>query len=188
MNINKHDSLTFQHIITQDGLKRIFQSIDQSTLLLSSNRFISLIIFLLSISISLFLSLSLSLYIYIYIYIYIPASLSFYIYIYIYLPLSLSLSLYHFLTHTPNAHVQSHTHTLFFTKGHLDNKNRIHQTCEQFSKMNMLILALQKVRVRPLYSKFNLVLFTNPSARAGYDTRSIFKRSLTGLNLEFSFS
>ena len=29
------------------------------------------------------------------------------------------------------------------------------------------------------------VLFTNPSARAGYDTRSIFKRSLTGLNSEF---
>ena len=34
----------------------------------------------------------------------------------------------------------------------------------------------------------SVVLFTNPSARAGYDTRSIFKRSLTGLNLEFSFS
>ena len=32
------------------------------------------------------------------------------------------------------------------------------------------------------------VLFTNPSARPGYDTRSIFKRSLTGLNSEFSFS
>ena len=28
----------------------------------------------------------------------------------------------------------------------------------------------------------------NPSARAGYDTRSIFKQSLTGLNSEFSFS
>ena len=28
----------------------------------------------------------------------------------------------------------------------------------------------------------------NPSARAGYDTRSFFKRSLTGLNSEFSFS
>ena len=28
----------------------------------------------------------------------------------------------------------------------------------------------------------------NPSARAGYDTRPIFKRSLTGLNSEFSFS
>ena len=30
-----------------------------------------------------------------------------------------------------------------------------------------------------------IILFTNPSARAGYDTRSIFKRSLTGLNSEF---
>ena len=30
-----------------------------------------------------------------------------------------------------------------------------------------------------------VVLFTNPSTRAGYDTRSIFKRSLTGLNSEF---
>ena len=34
----------------------------------------------------------------------------------------------------------------------------------------------------------SMILFTNPSARAGYDTRSIFKRSLTGLNSEFSFS
>ena len=34
----------------------------------------------------------------------------------------------------------------------------------------------------------NIILFTNPSARAGYDTRSIFKRSLTGLNSELSFS
>ena len=31
-------------------------------------------------------------------------------------------------------------------------------------------------------------IFTNTSARAGYDTRSIFKRSLTSLNSEFSFS
>ena len=31
-------------------------------------------------------------------------------------------------------------------------------------------------------------IFTNLSARAGYDTRSIFKRGLTGLNSEFSFS
>ena len=33
-----------------------------------------------------------------------------------------------------------------------------------------------------------VILFTNPSARAGYDTRSIFKRSLTSFNSEFSFS
>ena len=33
-----------------------------------------------------------------------------------------------------------------------------------------------------------IILFTNPSARAGFDTRSILKRSLTGLNSKFSFS
>ena len=27
-----------------------------------------------------------------------------------------------------------------------------------------------------------LILFTKPTARVGYDTRSIFKRSLTGFN------
>ena len=36
--------------------------------------------------------------------------------------------------------------------------------------------------------KVMVILFTNPSARKGYDTRSTFKRSLTGLNSEFSFS
>ena len=35
---------------------------------------------------------------------------------------------------------------------------------------------------------FDIIIFTNPSAREGYDTRSIFKRSLTGLNSKFSFS
>ena len=35
---------------------------------------------------------------------------------------------------------------------------------------------------------FQFIIFTNPSPRAGYDTKSIFKRSLTGLNSEFSFS
>ena len=33
-----------------------------------------------------------------------------------------------------------------------------------------------------------LIILTNPSARQDMDTRSIFKRSLTGLNSEFSFS
>ena len=33
-----------------------------------------------------------------------------------------------------------------------------------------------------------ITIFTNPSTRAGHDTWSIFKRSLTGLNSEFSFS
>ena len=39
------------------------------------------------------------------------------------------------------------------------------------------------------HHKYTIIfIFTNPSARAGYDTRSIFKRSLTGLNSELSFS
>ena len=33
-----------------------------------------------------------------------------------------------------------------------------------------------------------MAVFTNTSARAGYDTSSILKRSLTGLNTEFSLS
>ena len=37
-------------------------------------------------------------------------------------------------------------------------------------------------------SKQIYIYLPNPSARAVYDTRSIFKRSLTGLNSEFSFS
>ena len=33
-----------------------------------------------------------------------------------------------------------------------------------------------------------LTIFTNPSARVGFDTRSIFEQNLTGLNSEFSFT
>ena len=40
--------------------------------------------------------------------------------------------------------------------------------------------AKQKYQAATLWS-----YLPNPSARAGYDTRSIFKRSLTGLNSEF---
>ena len=39
-----------------------------------------------------------------------------------------------------------------------------------------------------IYLSIYLSIFTNPSTWAGYDTRSIFKQSLTGLNSEFSFS
>ena len=46
--------------------------------------------------------------------------------------------------------------------------------------------AISRLLLRRLHST-NPYL-PNPSARAGYDTRSISKRSLTGLNSEFSFS
>ena len=42
--------------------------------------------------------------------------------------------------------------------------------------------------ITKFYSPFTNPYLPNPSARAGYDIRSIFKRSLTGLNSEFSFS
>ena len=37
-------------------------------------------------------------------------------------------------------------------------------------------------------STLNLSYLANPSARAGYDTRSVLKWSLKGFNSEFSFS
>ena len=42
--------------------------------------------------------------------------------------------------------------------------------------------------IRNYKPDISIIIFTNPSARAGYDTRSIFQQSLTGLNSEFSFS
>ena len=47
---------------------------------------------------------------------------------------------------------------------------------------------INKDGVKTDVDKVEVILFTNPSARAGYDTRSIFKQSLTSLNSEFSFS
>ena len=51
------------------------------------------------------------------------------------------------------------------------------------------------LRIAPLYFWYSpvlyiykIIIFTNPTARVGYDTRSIFKWSLMGLNSEFSFS
>ena len=42
--------------------------------------------------------------------------------------------------------------------------------------------------MKDLFDLSYLLYLPNPSARAGYDTRSIFKRSLTGFNSQFSFS
>ena len=49
---------------------------------------------------------------------------------------------------------------------------------------NLKWLICQKTQ--PTQTKY--ILFTKPSAREGSDTRSIFKRSLTAFNSEFSFS
>ena len=47
---------------------------------------------------------------------------------------------------------------------------------------------METIETTALLGSVRIFIFTNPSARAGYDIRSIFKRSLTGLNSEFSFS
>ena len=49
---------------------------------------------------------------------------------------------------------------------------------------------LYTTRTPPIFwFNLNLIyIFTNTSARVGYDTRSIFKRGLTGLYSKFSFS
>ena len=58
-----------------------------------------------------------------------------------------------------------------------------------FLQKNNIFLAFNnKNKSVFLYKWLNLHLFTNRSTQAGCDTRSIFKRSLTDLHSEFSFS
>ena len=58
--------------------------------------------------------------------------------------------------------------------------------CYLATALNLLCSSMAYYRGSRLFQR--VFIFTNPSARAGYDTRPIFKRNLTGLNLEFSFS
>ena len=50
------------------------------------------------------------------------------------------------------------------------------------------VVSKQRQQMMDKFIKEKEILFTNPSTRAGYDTRSIFKQSLTGLDSEFSFT
>ena len=61
-------------------------------------------------------------------------------------------------------------------------ENEMHKILRDFEMQMDYLIILAKRR------DLGLILFTNPSARAGYDTRSIIKRSLTGFNSEFPFS
>ena len=53
-----------------------------------------------------------------------------------------------------------------------------------FDIVKRIIIGLEEIdfQVLSIITDNNVIVFTNHSARAGYDTRSIFKRSLTGLN------
>ena len=50
------------------------------------------------------------------------------------------------------------------------------------NKPELISLCTLKVLITIIQLNFIQSYLPNPSARAGYDTRSIFKRSLTGLN------
>ena len=54
--------------------------------------------------------------------------------------------------------------------------------------INIIFKLYYLTGIIPNYNCVSTIIFTNPSARARYDTGLIFKRSLTGLNSEFSFS
>ena len=63
------------------------------------------------------------------------------------------------------------------------------QTVRIYSQDTRMEFGIEKCAMLVMKrGKRHIILFTNPSAQAGYDTRSIFKRSLTGLNSEFFFS
>ena len=61
--------------------------------------------------------------------------------------------------------------------------------CPRCHLFDFLIETSQRTYIQmPKSAANNLSYLPNPSARAGYDARSIFKRSLTGLNSEFYYS
>ena len=66
-----------------------------------------------------------------------------------------------------------------------------HPRCPKMtSKIGLKIVLCSNLHYFNIFAlaKIPLSYLPNPSARAVYDTWSIFKRSLTGLNSEFSFS
>ena len=71
-------------------------------------------------------------------------------------------------------------------------KSKVGQSWERsctlsYASMQQLLQREPSGRPRPRSLTY-LIIFTNPSALAGYDTKSIFKLSLRGFNSEFSFS
>ena len=63
----------------------------------------------------------------------------------------------------------------------IKSENKKSEKIDNYLDLARELRKLWNMRVMGVY------IFTKPSARAGYDTRSISKRSLTGLNSEFFF-
>ena len=82
--------------------------------------------------------------------------------------------------------------TFYINSRHYIQDTHTHTHTHTHNYIYIYIYALLRVceRVYEIESlaDLDIYIFTNPSTQAGYDTRSIFKRSLTGLNSDFSFS
>ena len=61
-------------------------------------------------------------------------------------------------------------------------------TYEMLRRIQMYIDDMKLFTKNEKELETQIAYLPNPSVRAGYDTRSIFKQSLTGLKSEFSFS
>ena len=60
--------------------------------------------------------------------------------------------------------------------------------CNRFKHFYLIRIIQSTINHMLWFGFMSYPFLPNPSARTGYDTRSIFKRNLTGLNSEFSFS
>ena len=89
-------------------------------------------------------------------------------------------------THTyPSIHPHVHLYIYTETRKHIHTYIYIHSHSYMVSQTPSWITSYL---THPHREHLKNIIFTNPSARVGYESRSIFKRSLIGLNSEFSFS
>ena len=88
----------------------------------------------------------------------------------------------------PNFMATYFNHSFKVTPPHQKKKRRKKKKYKSSKEMKVIFRSVEIKYIEKKFRQNYVILFTNPSARAGYDTRSIFKRSLTDLNSEFSFS
>ena len=76
----------------------------------------------------------------------------------------------------------------FATLEHIHKKTGRLETLRVISPTDYSEWASPTVYVKKKNNDIHVYVFTNPSTQAGCDTRLSYKWSLTGVNLEFSFS
>ena len=92
-----------------------------------------------------------------------------------------------------NEHTHTHTHTHIYIYIYIyvseAKVNKLYDIISKFLSSNRNLSRYLNLVIFAAYLNLSIYPYLpNPSARAGYDTSSNFKRSLSGLNSEFSFS